>query len=215
MHVQKINASPYDSNIYLINKKFLIDTGMESAALVKELENHIDLNTLDTIILTHCHFDHSGAASKVAEKSGAKIAIHEDDVECLQDNSASAADLFGYKAPGIEPDIIYKDGDKVQIADDEYLQIIHTPGHTKGCICLYELQSKSLFSGDTVFPSGSVGRTDLDGGSADKLEQSIEKLTEFDVKILYPGHGNVSVDNVNEQIKQSHQASKQLKYLQL
>lgn len=215
MHVQKINASPYDSNIYLINKKILIDTGMDATALIKELEDHIDLNTLDTIILTHCHFDHSGAASAVAEKSGAKIAIHEDDAECLKDNSASAADIFGYKAPNIEPDITYKDGDKVQIADDEYLQVIHTPGHTEGCICIYEPKSKYLFSGDTVFPAGSVGRTDLKGGSAEKLEESIEKLTRLDVKVLYPGHGYVSVDNVNDQIKQSHQASKQLKYLQL
>ena len=86
--------------------------------------------------------------------------------------------------------------------------MIHTPGHTPGSICLYEAQSKSLFSGDTVFPYGSVGRTDLPGGSSRDLIRSISRLVKLDVSVLYPGHGEVTSNNVNEQIKQSLELAK-------
>jgi len=81
--------------------------------------------------------------------------------------------------------------------------VIHTPGHTPGSICLHEVQSKSLFSGDTIFPQGSIGRTDLPGGSPQDIVRSISKIAQLDITTLYPGHGAVTADNVNEQIKQS------------
>lgn len=80
------------------------------------------------------------------------------------------------------------DGAKIDLGDST-LRVIHTPGHTPGSICLYEAQSKSLFSGDTVFPYGSVGRTDLPGGSSRDLIRSISRLVKLDVSVLYPGHG--------------------------
>ncbi len=202
-----INASPYDANTYLVNGKILIDTGMSPHNLHAEIEKHVDPKNIELIILTHCHYDHSGGAADIAQKSGAKVALHKDDVELLKDNMGSVASLFGHPAPAVMPSITYKGGEQIQISNTEKLEVIHTPGHTPGGICLYEPISKSLFSGDTVFPQGSIGRTDFMGGSSGELTKSIEKLTQLDVKILYPGHGIVTGDNVNAQIQLSLQMS--------
>ena len=115
--------------------------------------------------------------------------------------------FFGAHAPKFRVDTVLTDGDKIDLGDST-LRVIHTPGHTPGSICLYEAQSKSLFSGDTVFPYGSVGRTDLPGGSSRNLIRSISRLVTLDVSVLYPGHGEVTANNVNEQIKQSLKLTK-------
>jgi len=208
MNVEKINASPYDANTYLVNGKILIDTGMSPHLLLAELERHVDLKKLKLIILTHCHYDHSGAAADIAQQSGAEVAIHKDDLKLLNDDMGSVASLFGHPAPALVPSVIYEGGEQVPISDTEKLEVIHTPGHTPGGICLYEPDSKSLFSGDTVFPEGSIGRTDFMGGSSGELTRSIEKLIQLDVKTLYPGHGAVTGDNVNDQIRRSLQMSR-------
>ncbi len=207
MIVDIFNTSMYSSNTYLINKKILIDPGMNPDILVKELEKYTSPENIELIVLTHCHFDHTGAAKSLVEKSNAKVGIHTDDAAGLMDERASAASVFGQKAPGFTPDITYIDGDLISI-NGLSLQVIHTPGHTPGSICLYEPESRSLFSGDTIFASGSIGRTDFTGGSSRKMITSIEKVTEFDVETLYPGHGPVTDENVNRQISLSLQMAK-------
>jgi hydroxyacylglutathione hydrolase len=198
MNVIRLGNSPYDANAYLVNGIILVDAGMDGLAVISELEKHIQPEHLETIILTHCHFDHSGGAGVVAEVTGARIAIHEDDAALLNNSHASAAQLFGEKAPSISPDILLRGG---EIFDE--LLVIHTPGHTPGSICLYNADSKTLFSGDTVFPDGSFGRTDLYGGSASRLIESIKKLTLLDVSVMYPGHGDIVKNNASEQIRMS------------
>ncbi|HEX7627585.1 MAG TPA: MBL fold metallo-hydrolase, partial [Candidatus Methanoperedens sp.] len=146
MQVIKINNSPYDANAYLVNGTILIDVGMDSSEIISELGKHISLDDLEMIILTHCHYDHSGGAEGVAKATGAKIAVHKNDASLLGNPDASASRLFGKKAPIIVPDILLAGGEK--FGD---LEIIHTPGHTPGGICLYDPISKNLFSGDTVF----------------------------------------------------------------
>ena len=198
MQVIKINNSPYDANAYLVNGTILIDVGMDSSDIISELGKHITLDDLEIIILTHCHYDHSGGASGVARATGAKIAVHKNDASLLGNPEASASRLFGKKAPIIVPDILL--GGDEKFGD---LEIIHTPGHTPGGICLYDPISKILFSGDTVFQDGSFGRTDLYGGDSSQLIGSIKKLTLLDVKIMYPGHGEIVMNNANDQIKLS------------
>ncbi|MBU3967960.1 MAG: MBL fold metallo-hydrolase [Euryarchaeota archaeon] len=198
MQVIKLKNSPYDANAYLVDRHTLVDVGMDAHAIISQLEKIIKQGELETIILTHCHYDHSGGAAQVAEAFGAKIAIHRDDVALLNNPRGSASELFGVKAPSIIPDILLSGSETFG-----ELEVIHTPGHTPGGICLYSSLEKVLFSGDTVFPDGSFGRTDLAGGNAQKLIESIKKLTTLDVNIMYPGHeGIVSVD-ANEQIKLS------------
>ena len=210
MKVKKFHTGYYDANSYLINGKVLIDTGINTNALIAEIEKNIDINDLELIVLTHCHYDHTAAAEAIARKSGARIAIHRDDVELLHHDEASAAAAFDSIAPSFEPDILLDDGESISIGNGEHLQIIHTPGHTPGGICLYEPVSKSLFSGDTVFPQGSIGRTDFIGGNSANISGSIQKLTQLDVRTMYPGHGDPTSENVKRQIELSYRMAKSI-----
>ena len=115
--------------------------------------------------------------------------------------------MVGNPAPAVVPSVIFEGGEKIPISNTENLEVIHTPGHTPGGICLFEPESKSLFSGYTVLPQGSSGRNDFMGGSSGELTRSIEKLTHLDVNILYPVHGIVTDENVNAQIHLSLQMS--------
>ena len=198
MNVLKLKNSPYDSNAYLVDGTILIDVGMDAGSIIAQLEKHIGHRDLKTIVLTHCHYDHSGGAAEVAAAFGAKIAMHREDALLINNSRATAADLFGEKTPHIVPDMLLSGG---EILGE--LEVIHTPGHTPGGICLYDAGSKSLFSGDTVFQDGSFGRTDLYGGNAARLIESIKRLTLLDVNVMYPGHGDVVKDDANGQIKLS------------
>ena len=195
MQVIKLNNSPYDANAYLVDGTILIDAGMDSGSIIAQLGKYIGPEELETIILTHCHYDHSAGAKGVAEATGAKIAIHRDDAPLLNSPRSSASDLFGMRPPEITPDILLEGGEVFG-----ELEVLHTPGHTPGGICLYSAVSKILFSGDTVFQDGGFGRTDLHGGNTQKLIESIRKLTRLDVSIIYPGHGDTVMKDANEQI---------------
>jgi len=201
MRVYKIKNSPYEANAYLVNSSVLVDAGIEAKTVLEDLQNHIALEDLELIILTHCHFDHCGAAAGVSQETGARIAIHEADSLLLDNSLATVSSMFGQPAPGFKPDWLLKGGEVLA----GLLKVIHTPGHTPGSICLYEPGSKSLFSGDTVFPGGSVGRTDLSGGDSRRLVESLRSLSLLDVKNLYPGHGEITSQDVNRQIKMSLQ----------
>lgn len=164
----------------------VIDPGDEGEEILKDIEKR--RLSLKYIINTHGHFDHIGANGFLKEASGAKIAIHVEDAFLLK-NAPMHASSFGLNsATSPEPDFILRDGDDVKIGNIA-LKIIHTPGHTKGGICLY--YDSQVFVGDTIF-AGSVGRTDLPGSlSYTELIKSIEeKLLPLgnDVKV-FPGHG--------------------------
>jgi hydroxyacylglutathione hydrolase len=180
--------------------------------LISEQKAIVDLGSLTTaqqlpldeaccIILTHSHYDHTAALDQLRLPASTKIMMHEADAKA-RGTSASAANFFGACAPRFHVDTLLKDGTRINLGDS-VLRVIHTPGHTPGSICLYEDHSKSLFSGDTVFPYGGIGRTDLLGGSSHDLVRSISRLAKLEVRVLYPGHGKVTTDNVNEQIRQS------------
>ncbi len=177
-----------DNNLIIILNVELILTeeDIENVdAIMNHLKEHIKLEDLEYIILTHYHFDHVLGVPKLKEITKAKIMIHEMDVNFLN----------------FKPDKSLKDNEILNLGDYK-LKVIHTPGHTPGSICLYEQKSKILFSGDTVFAYGNIGRTDLPGGSIEELRESIKKLSKINVKILYPGHGEIAYKEVNEQINQ-------------
>ncbi|MEM2925680.1 MAG: MBL fold metallo-hydrolase [Methanocellales archaeon] len=201
--VHKVSATFFDANAYLVlaEKPVLIDVGMNALPVIRSL-NKFKVKNLERIILTHCHHDHTGAANEVVAATGAKIYIHEADADLLGNDSYVGAHIFGEVCPTIKADFRLKEGDKIDLGGI-YLEVLHTPGHTPGSICLYERKTKSLFSGDTVFPQGNIGRTDLRGGDLDKLVKSIKRLTELEVEVLYPGHMEVTSCNVNAQIKSS------------
>ncbi|MDK2916570.1 MAG: hydroxyacylglutathione hydrolase [Euryarchaeota archaeon] len=140
---------------------------------------------IDTIVITHTHYDHIARLREIARLCGdAAIYVHEADAPGLTDDARSLSMHFGAHSPGIAPDVLLHDGDRV--GD---LRVVHTPGHTPGGICLYSEAERLLFSGDTVFTGGSFGRYDFPGGDRTALAASIERLAALEVEGLYPGHG--------------------------
>ena len=199
MRITNVNGVSYDSNAYLIDaaRKTLVDAGMDGQRVLKKLPGGLDL-----IVLTHCHFDHIGAVPEIVKATGAKVAIHEKDMPLISNARATAALVFNAKQPAIKIDIVLKDGDDIDLGDAS-LRVIHTPGHTPGSICLYDPDSKVLFTGDTVFEGGSFGRTDI-GGDEEQMITSLEKLTKVDAAALYPGHGGVVTNKVKESLLTSY-----------
>ena len=177
MQVRWIPEQGAFANSYIFGT-VLVDAGLLPMA-IKEYKDEIE-----TIVLTHCHFDHIAHVKEIAHMCKANVAIHRDDATGLIEDAQSLSMHFGARSPGIVPDIMLKDGDTIG-----GLHVIHTPGHTPGSICLYSAPDKVLISGDTVFTDGAFGRYDFPGGSRQALAQSLDRLLELDVEGLYPGHG--------------------------
>ena len=190
MIIKKLEVGPIMANCFILGcestkEAVVIDPGDDADRILMELAKS-ELN-VKYLINTHGHFDHVGANKRMKEVTGAQLAIHPDDEPMLNELSHSAS-MFGLSADNSPPaDILLKDGDEI-IFGEITLKVIHTPGHSKGGICLYT--QGHLFAGDTLF-AGSIGRTDLPGGDYDTLISSIkQKLLSFDDKtIVYTGHG--------------------------
>jgi glyoxylase-like metal-dependent hydrolase (beta-lactamase superfamily II) len=156
----------------------LVDAGIVPMAV----KPHKD--EIDTIVLTHCHFDHTAHVKEIAHMCKAKVAIHKNDARGLVDDLQSLSMHFGARSPGIAPDIVLSEGDIIG-----ELTVLHTPGHTPGSICLFSERDGILISGDTVFSDGCFGRHDFPGGSRIELSRSLDRLLLLEVAGLYPGHG--------------------------
>ncbi len=177
-------------NCYIIadeetKEGILIDPGDASSEILNFIkENQIKIKY---IINTHCHFDHIGGNSYFKTHTGALFAIHRAEKPLL-DRAEIGASTWGFsidKSP--EPDLYLEEGDILK-AGNLNINVIHTPGHSPGGICL-KIEDK-IITGDTLF-AGGIGRTDFPGGDYDTLIRSIkEKLFIYpnDTKI-YPGHG--------------------------
>ncbi len=204
VEVHKVSGAAFDGNVYLVmdKKPILVDAGMMAGPTLKNIMKYIDPAKIEMIVLTHCHHDHSGAAPALKEATGARLLLSEKEVGAVGDELASVSYLFGQQAAVYEVDETLKEGMVLDIGDWK-LEVLETPGHSQGSLCLYERQEKVLFSGDTVFPDGNIGRTDMYGGSTPELVESITRLTGLDVKTMYPGHMETTSHDVNRQIQMS------------
>src|SRR5512146_3351747 len=123
------------------------------------------------ILITHAHIDHVGGAMKLKQLTGAPILLNQNDQALLKMMDMQAA-WVGMRPPGqIAIDQSVKDADRLKVGNLE-ATVMHTPGHTEGSICLYFPAEQKLIAGDTLF-AGSIGRTDLPGGSTKKIMESL------------------------------------------
>lgn len=139
------------------------------------------------ILLTHGHYDHILAVNEVKEKYGLKVYACEKEAEVLQEPTMNLS-AYNRRTCSIKPDVLLQDLDVFEAAGFS-IQMIHTPGHTPGSCCYYLKEENVLFSGDTLF-YGSVGRTDLPGGSTGEIVRSLHKLVDVlpeDTEV-FPGH---------------------------
>jgi hydroxyacylglutathione hydrolase len=145
--------------------------------------------TLKQIVITHAHIDHVGGAMKLKAATGAPILMNRNDAALLKMLDVQAAWL-GMQPPGpVQIDESVDQGSTIKTGSLS-ASVIHTPGHTEGSICLYFPEQQTLVAGDTLF-AGSIGRTDLPGGSYDKIMRSLHNqvLALPDETQVVPGHG--------------------------
>jgi hydroxyacylglutathione hydrolase len=178
----------------------VVDPGDEAARILELLAKHA--LTVKAIVSTHAHIDHVGGLRKMQQATGAPVLMHGDDMELYRHLDVQAA-WIGMRAPDpASVDKLLREGDTLRWGRLE-ANVLHTPGHTPGSISLYlapqpqtEAATKAgtetgrLLAGDTLF-AGSIGRTDLWGGSLEKILRSIHQklLILPDETIVYPGHG--------------------------
>ncbi|MFQ5907222.1 MAG: MBL fold metallo-hydrolase [Thermoplasmata archaeon] len=205
MEIHRIVDSSFDVNVYLVQgptESLLVDagTGSRSDMVAGEVEAHLGGRALAQLLLTHRHFDHVGGARDLANRYGVSPRISVDDAPPLirGDVASTGAVYFGGSMAPIPVEVV-EYGAKFDLGDVT-LEVLSTPGHTVGSICVFG-DDGSLFTGDTVFPYGGVGRFDLETGNFDQLVQSIRKLNALGATDLYPGHGEPVLGEAAEHLR--------------
>ena len=190
MIIKTVQVGELRTNCYIVasnktKEAIIIDPGDEAEKIIGAIE--IEKLKPILIVNTHAHPDHVGANFKLAEKYDIVAALGEDGYKMIEDFKSYFEEFSGLKIEALSIERLLKDNNRIDIGEIE-LQVINTPGHSKGSICLYG--NGVLFSGDTLF-AGTYGRTDIPGGSEEEMQASIKKLMELpDGTVVYPGHGS-------------------------
>lgn len=191
MKIIRICPESWGANTYLMtarNDAFVIDPSPSAESIIKRAG--AEGAHIRAIILTHGHFDHVISAGRLHDITGAPVMIHALDNEMLSDPMKNAyREVFGSDRAFREADATLRDGDILKLGDMR-VEVLHTPGHTRGCICLYS--DDILVTGDTLFTDG-FGRVDFWGGSHSDMKRSLLRLNGLDHSLtIYPGHGDSS-----------------------
>ncbi len=190
MHIESLILGPLETNCHIVwndtNRAMVIDPGDESAAILDFLDrSHMEVAAW---MATHGHFDHINALAAVHRKRPAPIGMSRADEIWAFNPGNQLPTLYAAPERPAEIDRLLEDG---QEWDDigTPCQIIATPGHSPGCVCLYFPQQDVLFSGDTLF-KGSIGRTDLPGSQPEIMAESLGRLAALPPRTrVFPGHG--------------------------
>jgi len=195
MDIERIIVGSYETNCYILRKNsksancLIIDPGLEAGPSLRFLaENMLKPSA---VILTHGHIDHIRALEDIRIKyPDIKVYIHKLDAAMLTGEKSNLSELTGKIFKTKSADILLEEGNSIKEAGLE-LEVLHTPGHTPGGICLYAKDEGTVFVGDTLF-AGSIGNTEFPEGNMAELLNSInQKLLVLPEKVVcFPGHGN-------------------------
>lgn len=186
MNIKIINNNSMGTNTYIvsIDKEAIV---IDPVGDMNAITSHIAKNELKVkyILLTHGHGDHIGLVPELKEMTKAPVYVHSEEEEMINDSLINLSVHFD-KTVSFKSDYHYDQKNDLKLGEDS-IKIIHTPGHTKGCVCIQI--GDALFTGDTLF-KGSIGRTDLYGGDYNTILESLNKLKTLDSNLkVYPGHG--------------------------
>ncbi|MBQ4422253.1 MAG: MBL fold metallo-hydrolase [Schwartzia sp.] len=187
--IQSFAVMPFDENCYVVSD----DTGegvvIDPGGMAKEILAYIREAKLSikAVLDTHGHCDHIGANDAIRDATEAPLYIHKEDGAMISDIRLNLSAFMGFKVISRPAEHLLSEGDKISFGNSE-LEVIHTPGHTKGGVCF--VGDGVAFTGDTLF-AGSIGRSDFPGGSEVELIGNIKKklLALPDETKVYSGHG--------------------------
>ena len=187
--IQSFAVMPFDENCYVVSD----DTGegvvIDPGGMAKEILSYIREAKIDlkAVLNTHGHCDHIGANDAIRDATEAPLYIHKEDGAMISDIRLNLSAFMGFKVISRPAEHLLSEGDKISFGNSE-LEVIHTPGHTKGGVCF--VGDGVAFTGDTLF-AGSIGRSDFPGGSEVELIGNIKKklLALPDETKVYSGHG--------------------------
>jgi len=191
MQIETFKLGQLDTNCYLAwcektREAIVIDPADEGGFISEEILR-LDLKPV-AIVLTHGHFDHILGLLELKLNFPVPIMVHEADLFLVESVQQRAQHWLKMQVdPAPKPDKLLKEGDKIKFGEEK-LTVLHTPGHTPGSICLYN--DEMMFTGDTLFADGLIGRTDLSYSSPRKMQQSLVKIKELPgSRQMYAGHG--------------------------
>ncbi|MBA4408434.1 MAG: MBL fold hydrolase [Odoribacter sp.] len=195
MQIKKFTFNPVQENTFVVfdetNECVIIDAGCYFENEIQELDHFIAEKQLKPVRLinTHCHFDHIMGVTHCRAKYHLQFETHPDEA-ILVEHAAVHGDLFDIPVEPINaPDAFFKEGDQITFGNS-FLEVIEAPGHSPGGVVFYNPEQKILVAGDVLF-YGSIGRTDLPGGSFERLTGNIKTklLTLPQETVVYCGHG--------------------------
>ena len=234
---QAFYTGPQAPNVFLVrdgDEAALVDSGFGDEPSVKArldfLKEHPGVK-VKYIVLTHHHFDHSSGAAQLRTATGAQVTLHEreekfllewdseapQDIEIPEEAKELREKVEAFRKQGAEatPDVLVSDGDSFTVGSLE-LQIVHTPGHTLGSVCIYMPQEKALFTGDTAIGLGTVAISPPPHGDMGLYIKSLERLKTLDCAVMLPGHGD-AVHNVPAKLQEiiDHRTEREAQILKL
>jgi len=189
--IHTIPGAPLETNCYLVadtqaGEALLVDAPWQIASTISGLLEELCV-TVRLIVCTHGHWDHCMGLPELIAATGAPVACHPNDAHLLE-HPSFAPFSFPFTLTPVVPDRLLVEGDAVTVGGSTF-KVLHTPGHTPGCICLYAAEDQLLFSGDTLF-AGTCGRMDLPGGDPEAMVRSLQRLRALPPAVtVYPGHG--------------------------
>lgn len=186
LEIKRMIVGALRTNCYLLSDRLgnaaVIDPGADFKNIYQEIKNKGYF--VKAVILTHGHWDHTGAALDLKEALDCEIIGGSKEIKMFMEPLLSNPFMMGHNAFSFKPDVLVNGGDKLSIGEFS-LEVIETPGHTKGSVSY--LVDNFLFTGDTLF-KGSIGRTDI-GGSEQEMRKSLRLLSSLPAEtIVYPGH---------------------------